>query len=272
MSYLLQAALSPSPLRQVLIQRLVRKAKIGPYVERLTYEAVRRPWYGHCLYYAAELAHRLGHRSISVIEFGIAGGAGLVCLEEHIAEIERVLPITFELYGFDSGSGLPEMSDYRDLPYLWNSGDYPTNAALLEKHLRRAKLIWGDVRETVGNFYDRYSPAPLGAVMFDLDLYSSTTAAMTLLEHTPASVLPRVHCYFDDIIGWGADCFNDRTGERLAIVEFNQKHSNKYLDLAHAFRERPGRSWHQQIYICHYFEHPQYNQPLRSERQIIPLG
>ena len=35
--------------------------------------------------------------------------------------------------------------------------------------------------------------------------------------------LPRMYCYFDDTIGTETELFNDFTGERLAINEFNSQ-------------------------------------------------
>lgn len=102
-----------------------------------------------------------------------------------------------EIYGFDTGKGLPAPTDYRDLPYYFATYDYPMNPEALRRKLTRAKLILGDVRETVPRFCAS-NAAPLAAVMFDLDLYSSTIAAMQVLE---MDTLPRVHLYFDNRVG-----------------------------------------------------------------------
>ena len=45
--------------------------------------------------------------------------------------------------------------------------------------------------------------------------------AFKLFEADRSMLLPRVHCYFDDIIGLTYSEFN---GERLAIAEFNNAH------------------------------------------------
>lgn len=50
---------------------------------------------------------------ISAIEFGVDGGNGLLAMENIAQEVEKEVPVEFEIYGFDTGSGLPEPIDYR---------------------------------------------------------------------------------------------------------------------------------------------------------------
>jgi len=56
--------------------------------------------------------------SMSVIELGVAadgtGGAG-----EYRRRDRRAVGIDIQVYGFDSGGGLPPPADNRDLPYVW---------------------------------------------------------------------------------------------------------------------------------------------------------
>jgi hypothetical protein len=167
----------------------------------------------------------LNMNRVSVIEFGVAGGAGLLAME-HIAEsIEEMLNIKIDIYGFDRGTGIPKSQGYRDLPNLWLDGQFPMDRELLEKRLRRASLKLGLVERTVPEFLE-LSPAPVASVSFDLDLYSSTSDAMKLLEAPNDLLLPRVLCYFDSIIGL---TYGDHNGERLAIGEFNAGHTLKKL-------------------------------------------
>jgi hypothetical protein len=109
--------------------------------------------------------------------------------------------------------------------------------------------------------------------MFDLDLYSSTSAALTLLERMAPNTLPRVRCYFDDIIGYEDTLYNDFTGVRLAIREFNQRYDEdtQQLSVSHSFLGRPPQYWHQQIYVCHYFKHAAYDQPLSGGPHQLPF-
>lgn len=272
-SAVLKAGLYPIPLRTVLFRRLVKRFKLGSYRDRLRWDAVDRPWYGQCVYHAAAQARALGIDRLSVIEFGVAGGNGLLCLEDHAIETEKALGVTIDIYGFDAGTGLPSALDYRDLPYAWPPGSFEMDREKLLRRLTRTRLIIGDVRDSVRDFFAREKPAPLGAVIFDLDLYSSTTAALKILDTAPEHTLPRLRCYFDDMYGYDDTLFNDCTGVRLAIDEFNRNHQ------ANAVRLSPSNSffgaipqyWHFQMYVCHYFTHPGYNKPLAAGLHQLKL-
>lgn len=173
----------------------------------------------------ASLAKVLGHPRVSVFEFGVAGGAGLVSLERIAELVEQKVGIGIDVYGFDTGKGLPKPIDHRDVPYMWEEGDFSMDEQQLRARLKRAHLTLGLVEHTVPEFV-RTSFAPVAFVSIDLDLYSATKQALTLLDADPAKLLPRVFCYFDDIMGYG---YNDFTGERLAIHEFNTEHALRKL-------------------------------------------
>ena len=104
---LLQLLSYPRSLRVALVRYAIRRFSLFPYRDRLFVHAVDRPHYGHCIYEAARLASRLSYPSMSVIEFGCGGGNGLLNAEMHIAEIAKIFPVKVELYGFDTGMGLP---------------------------------------------------------------------------------------------------------------------------------------------------------------------
>ena len=91
------------PLRVALLGYLSLKFKtFKPHYESILYEA--------CLE-----AKKLGINQVSVIELGVAGGAGIVSLEKYKKKIERVLDINIDIYGFDTGSGLPKIETDEDL-------------------------------------------------------------------------------------------------------------------------------------------------------------
>ena len=112
----------PEPLRVVFFRFLLTKLTFIPYSTRLYKEAVPRPWYGFPIFNSLKLAKALGYKKVSIIEFGVAGGSGLVNIEYHVKEIQKIIDIEVEIYGFDSGVGLPKLEDYRDLPYFWKEG------------------------------------------------------------------------------------------------------------------------------------------------------
>ena len=66
-----------------------------------------RPHYGYCIQKAAQLASNLGHNKMSIIELGVAGGAGLLSIEKNCELIKKYVNIDFEICGFDMETGLP---------------------------------------------------------------------------------------------------------------------------------------------------------------------
>jgi hypothetical protein len=147
------------------------------------------------------------------------------------------------------------------------------HAALKERVSGRADIVIGDVAETVKSWTGP-TDAPLGAVMFDLDFYTSTRDALPILK-TPAA-LPRVWCYMDDISGYPENAYSDSIGVRLAIREFNQhldrQNANDHISPAFVFRGLSSEPWHEQIYIYHRLSHPDYNRCLSSKKHQLPLA
>lgn len=223
----------------------------------LKYPAGRPPyrWGTLC---AAYLAKALGYPRISVIEFGVAGGGGLIKLEEIAAWVERQTGVVIDVYGFDTGTGLTKPQDYRDLPQLWREGDYKMDVDRLRSRLTRARLVLGPVERTVPEFLAE-SPAPVGFVAFDLDLYSSTMHAFRLFEAADGALLPRVVCYFDDIIGFSHGDFN---GERLAIHDFNDDHELRKISPIYGLRHvlDMDKVWTEMMFMFHAFDHARYNE------------
>lgn len=245
--------------------------RLLPYRLRSSLGLVNRPQYGYCMWHAARLATRLGHPKISVLEFGVAGGNGLVAIERHAAQIERLLPIRFEIFGFDRGEGLPEPRDYRDLPYHWRAGFFKMDVPRLRSRLTSARLVLGDIKETATEFF-KQEPAPIGCMFHDMDFYSSTWDSFRLIEAPPERFLPRVFNYFDDIIGAETELYNDFTGQRLAINEFNSANATKKFARCYHFARYRRRLWHEQIFVLHDFKHPHYNTFVSDENQQLPLA
>jgi hypothetical protein len=219
---------------------------------------------------AAGLAAALGYPRISVIEFGVAGGNGLIELERVSKWAQRRSGIGIDVFGFDTGSGLPQPQDYRDLPNLWSEGHFSMDPERLRARLSHANLQLGPVAETVPEFLDG-APAPIGFVAFDLDMYSSTVDAFGIFGSPLELLLPRVTCYFDDIIGFS---HGDFTGERLAIHEFNRAHEARKISKLYGLRYvlLQEKWWTDMMYMFHLFDHPSYNQPDGTNtRRELPL-
>jgi hypothetical protein len=221
-------------------------------------------WRAHYMWgllYGAYLGQALELKRVSTIEFGVAGGNGLAYLEEAALAVGEQFDIAIDVYGFDTGVGLPKPTDYRDLPNLYRESAFRMDTDQLRRRLKRAKLILGPIDETIDQFVES-SPAPLAFISFDLDYYSSTMHAFRALEGDAKMLLPRVQCYFDDIMGF---TFSEFTGERLAITEFNNSHPMRKISPIFGLRHfvpppYDQAVWTQQMYITHIFDHPRYCQ------------
>lgn len=222
-------------------------------------DRLNRPHYAYCLLQAALLAKSLGHKKITAIEFGVAKGDGLISLSAHANSVKDVTGIEIELFGFDLGKGLPKPLDYRDLPYQWKQGDFEMNNRVEIELVSQARILIGDIRDTLPGFFSDYSPSPIGAMLVDLDYYSSTSEALKILRAKQEYFLPRVFCYFDDVIGGDIELHNDFTGERLAINEFNETSKQVKLAVPYYLRSIHPHTWGGQIWIAHFFGHPEYN-------------
>lgn len=267
-----QIMIHPAPAR-AFIRFVIRKLRLGSYDFRFRIGALDKMSYAFIVYRAAQQAHWLGLERVSVLEFGVAGGSGLVWMERHAAEVEKIFPVRIEVYGFDTGEGLPPPEDYRDLPYHWEAGFFKMNVPALEAKLNRSKLVLGPVSETVSTFFEKHDPAPVGAVSHDMDFYSSTRDGFRLFNEVADRFLPRVFCYFDDVIGDEVELYSDYTGERLAIEEFNSDHADRKIAVPHFLRGIWAFGpWQFQIWIFHLFQHPNYNKFISPNEQQLPLS
>lgn len=258
MNKLLYLLLDPPPLR-IFIRKIIKKLKFGSYKFRYKLNAIERPHYAYILYQAAALGKALKHKTISVIEFGVAKGDGLINLEMQAKEISKLFGINIVIYGFDNATGLPTPEDYRDCPYLWSKGLFRMDEKLLRSKLKNSKLIIGDIKDTAKSFFDKHNPAPIGAIIYDFDFYTPTAIALNILNNDSKFYLPRIFNYFDNTLGNNKSCFNEFTGERLAIKEFNE--NNEKIKIAQPYNLIPRDNfdlWYKQIWITHIFNHKDY--------------
>ena len=133
--------------------------------------------------------------------------------------------------------------------------------AKLLARLRFAKVVVGRISDTLPTFFEKYKPAPVAAVFVDLDYYSSTVEAFKLFEIGRENILPRTYMYFDDIIAPEDALYSAFAGERLAILEFNNEHSQQKISEAVYLRYGHNNygAWRNQIYIYHDFAHRDYS-------------
>ena len=223
----------------------------------------RKDW-AHSLVIASAQARCLGHKKISVFEFGVATGNGLRQYIEICNFLSQNTEFEYDIYGFDRKIGLPEgTKDFRDNPELWSENTYVMNnyESLSRSLPSNAKLIIGDVSETLPGFLkdnkDKLLQSPIGFVSIDLDLYSSTKSALKIFESNVSSdlFLPSVQMYFDDADLIVTVC--NYTGEGLAISEFNQESKLRKIEKKDFKYKR--------YYSCHVLDHPVRNGKIKPK-------
>ena len=159
---------------------------------------------------------------MTVCEFGVARGAGLMNLIELAEVIAPATGVTFRIVGFDTGAGLPPVTGHKNHPEIWAGGDFSMidPSELIQRIAGRAELILGDVDQTVEAFTKTLTEdAPLGWISIDVDTYSGTVSALRCLNGRPEQYTPAVGMYLDDI---GMFVSNRWCGELAAIEEFNR--------------------------------------------------
>ena len=112
---------------------------------------------------------------------------------------------------------------------------------------------------------------PIGFISCDLDYYSSTLSSFDIFNNDNKYYLPRIFCYFDDVLGDEVSMYGEHSGELLAIKEFNEANKNKKIHLNRNLICHPKQHWRYQIYYYHNFLHPRYNDYLEQDFGQIDL-
>lgn len=251
LNFVSSIASSKEPLHYRLYLELKKR------LYRKKYKLIYRPEYGYCINKALGLAKALGYQKVSVLEFGVSVGNGILNIEHYCEIAKRTFGIDFEIYGFDTGIGLPPLTDFRDGLFRWSEGDAVMDKEALEKRLKYSELIIGDVKDTVPAFACR-DIAPIACMLFDLDIYTATTNSLKLFDlKDTTKFLPRVELCFDDIM------ISEYLTEQLAINEFNLGHETMKISREYKGGSFDGRK--DRLHVCHLFDHPEYNTETRSK-------
>jgi len=187
---------------------------------------------------AVRQAIHCGYPRVTAVELGVFAGVGLLELCRAAQHFMDQLGIEIAVYGFDSTQGLPPLEGYIDHPELWHTHAFrmPDPAELRAKLPSFAKLIIGDVGETIPAFEKEVLDAPIAFISFDLDLYSSTRRALPILKFAPECYVPGVALLFDDsntVLTHSEWC-----GEAAAVREFNDENTLRKIDRKPTFTIR----------------------------------
>jgi hypothetical protein len=256
-------------LRRIFYERLTEPihlnvlsvfvALFGSFRQKVAHDLVLRHSNAFALLKAADQAKELGLSAITVIEFGVAAGAGLMNICLLAQKVSSLTGIDIQVFGFDTGKGMPAPRDYRDHPNMYHQGDFPSDLAALRNILpSNGHLILGELADTAPQFVkDKLTGrTPIGYVSVDVDYYSSTVEALKVFDGPPQFYLPMVSIYLDDI---NFECHNPFAGELLAINEFNEHHQfrkicrHEFLDSSRIFRNA---EWIKHIFTLHVMDHP----------------
>lgn len=228
----------------------------GNFRSKVKYDLVPREAYAYGILAAADYAIENNIKKITIIEFGVAAGNGLLNMCYIADKVNKLTGVEFQILGFDTGAGMPPPVDYKDHPEKYFTGDFPPidSQKLVNSLPPNAKLILGNISDSIKDF-DKYCNSPIGFVSVDVDYYTSTIDCLKVFNLSSDKYLPYIFTYFDDV--YNID-HNDFCGELLAINEFNLKNDNRkvtkatLLNSSRIFRRSP---WTHQIYLTHIFDH-----------------
>lgn len=247
------------PLHVNLISIFV--ALFGNLRRKIGFDLVLRKQHAYAILNLADQAKSLGYERATIIEFGVASGAGLLNLQRLAERITKATRIGFDIYGFDTGTGMPPPRSYKDHPELYQAGDFPMVFDALAKNLNEnTHLIIGPLADTIVEFSSRdFSKAPIGFISIDVDYYSSSVEALKVLNTDARNLFPRIIVWLDDI---GNLSHNSRCGELAAIIEFSDQHPMRPIEKHPSLRNHrifKNAPWIDHIYQCHALDHPVRN-------------
>ncbi len=243
-------------------------ALFGSTRAKIYFDLLVRQHHAYGLLQAADRAAALGDKRVTVIEFGVANGAGLMNLCRLAEPISKATGIGFDIVGFDTGRGMPVPLDYRDHPEFYESRRFPMQAPerLRAALPHNAELIIGPIRETVSEFDPR---SPIGFVSIDVDYYSSTRDCLNVFTRQPQQYQPVVDLYLDDVYYAGHNAW---CGEMRAIREFSDAHETRRIGPTNFLRESrlfKNATWISQFYSLYVLDHPARNTALQGRPAVM---
>jgi len=243
------------PLRLALMKYLSLKFKtFRPHYETILLESVLE-------------AKKIGYKTVSILELGVAGGNGIIALEKYKEKIQKLTNIKINIYGFDTGEGLPDINNKFDSPFLWKKGDFKIIDKELLKKKIHSQIFYGDIKNTVDEFLST-NPENIISIFFDFDLYTSTKNFLKQIPKLEKHICPRVYCYFDDVFNPN-HLIDEHSGELLAIKEFNNENFDikigKSLNNSNDFKFPIGKD---NLFMLHNFNHKDYHSYIGHKNNI----
>jgi hypothetical protein len=276
-NYVLRRFFKSDKLYRVFVERLTEPFHLnvislpiwlfGSFRAKVAFDLIVRQQYAFAILFAADRAKEFGNTGVTIVELGVAAGAGLINMRKIADQAAKATGIDIRVAGFDTGTGMPPPQDYRDYPEAYRQGDFPMDVDRLRNALpSNAELVLGDITKTIPTFLENMSPDhPIGFVAVDVDYYSSAKQALTIFRGAPHKYLPRVAVHLDDI---GDEFCNAWTGELLAVDEFNRESEWRKIAPFPMLRSRrvfKNARWIDHLYIAHIHDHE-----MRSPERFRP--
>ena len=264
---LLKRIFHPEKLRKVMVERLTEPPHInllsvfvaifGRFRRKVDFDLVLRPQYAFPILRSADLAREWGYRKLTILEFGVASGAGLLNICNIAERARQETGIEFRVVGFDTGAGMPLPVDYRDLPEIYQEGDFPMDVERLRARLpANCELVLGPISETLPEFLKTVTAEqPIGFASIDVDYYSSAKQSLEIFRSNPDKYLPLVPIYLDDV---GDISVNPWVGEALAVNEFNDENAMRKISpwtMLRSLRICKNAKWINHIFGVHIHDH-----------------
>jgi hypothetical protein len=237
---LIKKIFKPYIIKRILIERLSEPIHLnllslfvylfGSYRLKILFDLILRQQHAYAILYATDKALKDGLKKLTIIEFGVANGAGLINISKICKKLTKIYGVEYQIYGFDTGCGMPDPIDYRDHPELYKYGDFIMDQNSLNQILpENCKIVYGNVKTTVPEFVNSnfLLESPIGFISIDLDFYSSTWDALQILTSDPQKYLDHFPIYFDDVDEYS---HNSWCGELLAIKEFNEFNKTRKIE------------------------------------------
>jgi len=257
--------------RRRLLLKVVQKFWTPSVIDRVHLDYFPYPHYAYGVYVSCMQARMLGHSVTTVIEFGVAGGNGLIALENAALQIGSALDVEVDVLGFDNGEGMPPSSDVRDMVYWYRPTAFKMDFPRLKERLKKARLFIGLIHETVVEA-TRNLRGPIGFCSFDMDYYTATADALRIFDAPSETRQPRVMIYADDIFGvHDLNIVCSSVGEERAFADFNATHPDLKIQTVRGLRhKRPVvAKWNDQMFALHDFAHPFYNTPINPASPTV---
>lgn len=243
----------------------------GSVTKKIEYDCVPRQPYAFGIMTAAKHAQSQGIGRLTIIEFGVAAGAGLLNMCAIAGMVTHETGVEFDIVGFDSGEGMPPPVDYRDHPEKYFTGDFPLvqRDGLLRALPPNARILFGPLPASLEEAKRQFT-SPIGFVSVDVDYYWSAAECLGVFTWEPHRYLPSVPVYFDDVQDLDD---NEYCGELLAIREFNQTATHRKLvpmNFLSRLRIFKHAVWHGQMFYAHVLDHEHRSVAYNKARRTTP--